>query len=346
MQAFGDGFDLYAAPTDGGAGYWDSYVTSQSQYTLQPGRFTGSQAFQMAGGSGVAYVKSSGQNDAVHHIVCAFWQNAAISGTTLGFYLQFSDASTNQCCIVFRSDGAVLLTSATPAGTVLATYTGAVTASSTWTAFEFEVVINNTTGSFTVRKNGNVGTPDFQATSLNTRPGTNNYANKLTTGSQGNITSQRVDDLLWRSDPTSVPWVGDIRCYTRMPASDVQKQFTPSSGTTNYSQVSEAHEDGATSYVFDSNVGDADFYSLAALAGTPASTVCVTTRGFFEKSDAGTRNAAVQIKSGSTTVTSASTALATSWGWLWRVDINDPNTSAAWTAVAVNNAQIGPIVTA
>jgi hypothetical protein len=51
----------------------------------------------------------------VHHIVCAFQQTAALTGTTLGMYLQLSDGATNQCCIVFRSDGAILLTSATPA---------------------------------------------------------------------------------------------------------------------------------------------------------------------------------------------------------------------------------------
>jgi hypothetical protein len=30
---------------------------------------------------------------------------------------------------------------------------------------------------------------------------------------------------------------------------------------------------------------------------------------------------------------------------LWRTELNDPNTSAAWTAAAVNNVQIGPKVT-
>jgi hypothetical protein len=52
----------------------------------------------------------------VHHLV-RVQQTAALSGTTLGMYLQLSDGATNQCCIVFRSDGAILLTSATPAGT-------------------------------------------------------------------------------------------------------------------------------------------------------------------------------------------------------------------------------------
>jgi hypothetical protein len=116
--------------------------------------------------------------------------------------------------------------------------------------------------------------------------------------------------------------------------------------TTNNSLVNEAQEDGATSYVYDSNVGDADFYGIAALAVTPASVIAVTTRGFAEKSDAGTRSGAMQLKSGSTTVASTSTALSTSFGWLWRTDTTDPNTGAAWTPTAVNNVQVGPTCTA
>jgi hypothetical protein len=431
-------------------------------------------------------VKSSGSNDAVHHIVVAFQQTAALSGTTLGTFFQLSDGATNQCCIVFRSDGAILLTSATPAGTVLATYTGAVTAANTWFAFEFEVVINATTGSFAVRKNGNTSN-DFSAASLNTRPGTNAYANKLTLGMSGTVFAQQIDDLLWRSDTSSVPWVGDVRCYTRMPASDASVQFsrspspvpvtpfvvsttgvkasgagvmgaftapytgtissasvslnaggtgnlkaaiydatrttplatsnavvnpvagantitfgTPLSvtqGTTYYfavdqdfsitynissagtgftfttayasfpatspatttgqqsavftaiiaptlnSQfVNEPQQDGVTTYVYDSTVGHADFYNIAALGSTPASVVAVTTRGFIEKSDAGARTGTVQLKSGATTVAAPTISLNTNFGWAWRTDVVDPNTSAAWTPANVNAAQIGPVV--
>jgi hypothetical protein len=32
------------------------------------------------------------------------------------------------------------------------------------------------------------------------------------------------------------------------------------------------------------------------------------------------------------------------WTWLYRTDIVDPNTSAAWTPTGVNSAQIGPII--
>lgn len=484
--SFGDGFDLYAAAADAVAGYWDSGTTAG--FTLVAGRFAGSQAVNLTNTSVVFLVKSSAVNDTVHHIVVAFRQTAVLSGASLALYFQLSDTATNQCCIVFRSDGAILLTSATPAGTVLATYTGAVTAQNTWFAFEFEVIISNTVGRFRARKNGNTADDFDSGATLNTRPGANSYANKLTIGMNTQVTAQQLDDLLWRSDAASVPWVGDIRCYTRMPASDASVQFSrsPSPGSASQSTVSsttaskaanaglmsafvatysgtiasavvqittgatgnmkaaiydstrttalatsnavvnpvaggntvtfgtpltvtkgttyhlafdqdativytvtganqftftttyasfpaaspttaagqgpvftvnitptvnaefvnEAQQDATTSYVYDSTPGHADLYNIAAITATPVATIAVTTRGFMEKSDAGTRTAAMQLKSGGVTVAAPTLTLATGWLWTWRMDLTDPNTGAAWTAAAVNNVNIGPVVVA
>jgi hypothetical protein len=494
---FGDGFDCYATMADPLAGYWDSGMGPGGSNTLVAGRFTGSQAVSIQS-TIVSLVKASAVNDAVHHIVMAFRQTAALSGTALGMYVQLSDAATNQCCIVFRTDGTILFTSATPAGTVLATYSGAVTAQNTWFAFEFEVLISNTTGRFRARKNGNT-VDDYDSLisvgNLNTRPGPNPYANKLTVGAAAVVVSQLIDDILWRSDASSVPFVGDIRCYTRMPASDASVQFARSpvstiipvalpntttaaivagtaryqsftvpstaydgaigsvtvllnagytgnmkcsifvyvssavigavlgsatplvnpvtgvntftfstpvavtkgtsywigfdsdtssgsftaaagssglSSTTAYAAfpvaspsvsvtgplqstqlltplsnavlVGETIQDGTGTYVYDSTVGHADFYNIAAIAASPASTIAVITRAFVEKSDAGTRQATVQVKSGATTVQATPQILSTSFGWVYRADTVDPATGAAWTAAAVNALQIGPTV--
>jgi hypothetical protein len=114
--------------------------------------------------------------------------------------------------------------------------------------------------------------------------------------------------------------------------------------TVNADLVGETLQDGTTTYVYDSTIGHADFYNIAPLSVTPATVVAVVTRGFMEKSDAGFRSGAVQLKSGGSTVAASTLNLATSWLWSWRVDQTDPNTSAAWTPVAVNSVQIGPTV--
>src|SRR5215469_7025176 len=186
---FGDGWDLYASPADPvlNGSYWDTGTTTR--YVFQPGRFTGSRAIQ-SNTSGSWLTKASNNNDTIHHFCLGWQQTAAISGTTLGFYIQLTDSATAQCSIVFRSDGAILLTSGGPTGTALATYTGAVTLSNQWFAFEIEVVINNTTGSFTVRTNGATSS-SFTATGLNTRASANNYANKITMGMQAGINAHQ-----------------------------------------------------------------------------------------------------------------------------------------------------------
>jgi hypothetical protein len=481
---FGDGFDLYASAADAVPSYWDS--VSGAPTMVAPGRF-GGQAIQF-GSSGLFWTKASNVNDSVHHFVCAYRQTQAISGNTLGLNFQLQDGTTNQCAVVFRTDGAILLTSGSAGGTVLATYANAFTLVNQWFAFEIEVVIHNTAGSFAVRTNGATSN-SFSATSLNTRGGTaNNYANKLILEVQSFVGYPQIDDLLWRSDASSVAWVGDIRCFTRMPASDVSAQFarapnpatalptnasssttakaanngmmgvfvaplsgtiasgtvqisiggtgnmkaaiydatrttvlatsnavvnpvaganpitfgtppTVTKGTTYYlavdqdfsitynfgnngfiftttyasfpatapvttsgspgtvftlsiattinaDAVSEAPQDGASTYVYDSTVNDADFYGIASIGVTPALTVAVTTRGFVEKSDAGSRSGAMRLRSGTTTVTTGSAVLSTSWTWMWRTDTTDPNTGSAWTSAGVSAVNIGPQLTA
>jgi len=111
--------------------------------------------------------------------------------------------------------------------------------------------------------------------------------------------------------------------------------------------VSEAQQDALTSYVYDSTPGHADLYNIAAIGSTPATVVAVTTRAYMQKSDAGTRTAAVNLKSGGTTVASPTVTLTTSgWQWAWRTDVLDPATSLPWAASAVDSAQVGPTVIA
>jgi hypothetical protein len=438
----------------------------------------------------------------VHHINVAIQQTSAITGSTNGAWFTLSDGATAQCTVVFRSDGAILLVAGISSGTVLATYTGAITASSTWYGFEIEVVVSNTAGSMTVRKNGNPSNDFASPTNLDTAATANNYANRLGIGNSSGSTPQHLDDFLWRSD-ASVPWAGELRCYTRMPVSDASVQWTPSGavvpvpnypGATNgattlgttlaqyfpfvapfsgtistlslqcvaggtasfkcsiYSQaggapaavlgsativvnpvagtttftfstpvtvvqgttyyvalrgdlnaatwayhtsppgsysyqtnalsyasfpvanptslsvstsaglqilvnitptgavnapfVADAMQDAAASFVSSSTVGQTDLYGIAPIAGTPASIIGVTTRALAQKSDAGTRNVALRLKSGATDVTGTSTALGTAFGWIWRNDLVDPATGAAWTAVGVSNLQVGQTLSA
>jgi len=492
---FGDSFDLYTNITDC-MSYWDATVGSTQTLNLSTvSRFVGGRSLVINSWSTTPYItKTSGVNDAVHHISVALYQPVTLGGGGTGMFFTFYDGATAQCTVCFRQDGALVLYSGGVGGTILATWPAALPAQSIWYQYEIEVIINNTTGSIAVRRNGNT-TNDFAATALNTRGGTaNNYANKIGVGTNWSSGNQNIDDFLWRSDASSVSWIGDIRCYVRRPISDAAITWTPSgahsvsqtyaggsteaiyntqarfapyfvnysgeidfvrvatasgasgnikcaiwasdltgspttvlgvsgpqavvvAGTNsftfsppipvvagqkiwvgaiidttagnwstlfssggaianvayavfpqpnqivttgyyllgssisfsfsgNWGAVADQQQDALASYVYSSTPTQADFYTLTEIPIVPTAIIGVTTRGFMQKSDAGTRNAAVQLKSSSTTVQSTPTALNTTWQWFYRNDLVDPATGTTWSPSGVDAAQIGPIVTA
>jgi hypothetical protein len=222
---FGDSFDCYAAIADMANGYWDTATVGSS--SLVAGRFAGSRALSLMGSAAVTplFVKTSSVNDGVHHIVCAFQQTTTL-GSSNAAWITLFDGATAQCSIVFKTSGDIVLASGASNGTVLDTYTAAWTTINTWYAFEFEIVVHNSTGSWAVRKNGNT-VNDRALGSLDTAGGTaNNYANKIGLGNAGNLVNHQFDDLYWRSSAAAGNFLSDIRCYTRAPASDAAVQFS------------------------------------------------------------------------------------------------------------------------
>jgi hypothetical protein len=123
--------------------------------------------------------------------------------------------------------------------------------------------------------------------------------------------------------------------------------ITPSSGEVNAPFVADPRQDGLNSYIASSTNGQSDLYALAPIPARPVSILAVTTRALVQKADAGTRNVAVQLKSGPALVQGPSQPMpAATWQWLERTDMVDPNTGTTWASAAVDAAQIGIQVTA
>jgi hypothetical protein len=349
----GDSFDFYAATADAAAGHWDSVGTSSYvQLETSNTRFSVGRALKggsSGGSANPALIRALGSNEATLFVAVAFCQTAALGGTSQGLTITLRDGATAQCSIVFQSNGDILLRSAVT-GSVLATYAGAFQ-QNVWAHFQFKVTIDNAAGAFTVRKNGATG-DSFSAGGLNTRGGTANaYANAVAlyfVQIVGVIT-QLIDDLLIYSVGGAAPndWVGDIRAVQLLPSADTaQRDFSRSAGSANYALVDEAVQNGDADYVFSGTPGHQDLYDLGDLAATPASIVAVQARMFARKTDSGARSGQIRVKSGATDVGGADTVLSTSYSWLSRVDVTDPNTGVPWTAAAVNALQVGPKVTA
>jgi hypothetical protein len=111
----------------------------------------------------------------------------------------------------------------------------------------------------------------------------------------------------------------------------------------NAAAVSELLEDADTSYVATNTASNADLYLCDALSSTPNAVVCVQQKFFYRMDDAGPHTVKQQMKSGATTVNGTTMSCSTSYQMQTDVYATDPNTSAAWTAGAVNALQIGPV---
>lgn len=114
----------------------------------------------------------------------------------------------------------------------------------------------------------------------------------------------------------------------------------------NYTNVSELVEDGSTTTVQSSTVGNEDQYTTPGLPTVPSVIYGIQVRGYMEKSDSGARSGTMTISSGGTDVAGPSVALATTFENVVAQQDTDPNTGLAWTPLAVNAALVGVKVAA
>jgi len=266
-KLFNDGFDHYAATADLAAGKWSSTTSIALNATT---------AF---GGQSLATTANNLNN------VVAIWETATnettvffsiryrttnATGASITWAMQFTDAGTAQVTIMFMQDFTIVARSGGTGGTVLGTASAATT-QNTWDSFQGKIVINNTTGSVELRKNGGT-TPILNLTSVNTRGGTaNNYVNRVTMGSNFSNQSVLVDDMFFNSDNGSAPttWPGDVRLLYINTAGPSSAQFStsPTTVTTTY------QSGGATSQAKSANTA----YTIGAFAATSTGTVGTAT---------------------------------------------------------------------
>jgi len=172
---------------------------------------------------------------------------------------------------------------------------------------------------------------------------TNNTGSKYATsiGLGGGKIDVKFDDVaVWDDTGTdNNSRKGDLRIWTIRPDSDDTTNFTPDSGTTNYTQVDETGISG-TDYVYATATGLLDLYGMGTLgaATSPdavqAVTACRRWSGYVELENV--------LVSGTATATSASPpAINASYSGLVDINETDPNTSTKWTISGVNAAKSG-----
>lgn len=227
-RVFGDGMDMYASTADLALGRWTSTVFGTASLVSGANTaFSIGQALRLGTTSTLVAIFDTLTNETTVYFSLRFKNTTGTTSAQI-LSLQFRDGSNVQCTVDFRGDNAILVHSGATAGTTLATLTSAYS-SATWDSYQGKIVINNTTGSVEIRKNGSV-TPIINITGVNTRAGsTNAYVNQIALLTTASSFTVDIDDLWISSDNGAAPtsWPGDVRCVSTMVATNTQTQFTP-----------------------------------------------------------------------------------------------------------------------
>lgn len=229
-----------------------------------------------------------------------------------------------------------------PSGVQIATsVAGALDGS--WHYIEVYAVIHDSTGRLTVRVDGTT-VIDFTGDTRNGGTSTNIDAVRFRTGRYtGGSCAISIDDLYVcdATGTTNNTFLGDVRVQTMLPnAAGSSTQFTPTGSANNWANVSEVPFNNAT-YNAASTVGQLDLYGLSDLTGGTTSVMGVQTVAHMQKSDAGTANARVALKSGGTVYYDTTRSLGTSATSYTQVRETDPATSTAWTVSSANGLEAG-----
>lgn len=329
-----DGFDLYS----GAAQLSRRYTTFGNNASLQTGRFTGQGLQPDQNGSAVAFPLPSGDTLTVGFAL--FISGAANFGTGKNL-MEFKNGGmggTTICKLGVDLNGALRFGRGDyTTNNVCTSASGLLSANGVWHYIELVLTRSATVGAVTVYCDG---AAVATASGVNTGSAS---IDAISMASDGSFGTTRIFDDLYVTNTAAR--VGERRIDTLRPSADTaQKDWTPSTGTTNFNLVNETVVNDDTNYVSSSTVGNKDLYDVADLPFTPASINAVQVTMVARKDDAGTRQSRSNLKSGATTANGATNSLASSYQMFRDMYETDPNTSAAWTASAVNAAQIGPEV--
>ena len=344
---FSDGFDLYNSIPNKGWTFVGSFGSNGS-FQFSVGRIGTGQALQVnkgnANGPGAGAVNNLGVNKTTLIMGCA-WNN--LSYTLPERIFGFQDAGTEQLSVRIEYTNRLQVVRN---GTVLATETAATMSLNTWYYIELKVTFSGTTGSYALRRNGAVvaGIPD--ATGVNTIGTANAFANQIAVMAvNGNVNpgSMAFDDLYLCDNAGTVnnDFLGDIRVLGQLPnaAGTPATTFNKfGAAATNWQSVNDNPNDGDTTYVASSTVGNSETYKYPALPGNTTRVLAVVGTPIARKDDAGGRSLAAHVRSGTVEADGPSSALSTTYAIYEQVMETNPVTGAAWDVPTFNAAEFGP----
>lgn len=318
----------------------DSYTTVAQRWSTPGSMSLSTSNGRLSGGKTTV-------NNATYNIVAAANEHATF---ILGAGINISGGAGTGIRFQFRSDsGATIHTyvdiingtgilAYRGDGTLLGSIATAIPLN-TWFYIEVKVLLNDSTGTVTVRKDA--------ATVLSlTSKDTKNGGTKTVFDSFGfthfnNVND--IDDVYACNGAGSSPnndFLGDIHIEVKYPSgAGTTTQLTASTGA-NYTTVDE-NPPNTTDYNGSATNDQYDTYAMADLTTASGTVFGVNILEFVAKSDAGAKGGAIVVRSGGTDYEQTDEALATGYAYINKVLETDPATSAAWTISNVNAMEVG-----
>jgi len=313
---FIDGFDGYGSSVP----ISSKWPTPPAVSQFQTGRF-GGQSLSMSSQSGINLTSGTGWAVGV-----AVKLNGTISTTAQ--LISLRNGTTLVGVIGFNSLNQILAAT-TSLSSPYASSSQSI-AQNAWNYIEWVVNLASTGGTSQVFLNGQ------QIINFTGNTGSGAINNLLLGNS--NSVSFNFDDFYVSSGATRI---GEARVETLAPASNDAVQWTPNGNANNFGCVNELPWNGDTTYISSSTPGQQDTFNINALSSTPLNIFAVQVTYAARKDDANTRTIAGVLKSGAASVVGANNNLASTYQVFSDIYANDPNTSAPWSAAAVNAAKIG-----
>lgn len=330
MLLFCDSFDHYDTAHLG-----EKYLSSSA--SIQSGGRGGGSCLLIAPNGAVT---KAFQNDARFIVGFAF-NPVGLSDVAI---VRFFDISHNQGELRLNTSGGLEYhTFPNGQDTLVAASPNGIIALNTYQYIEVNVLFAaSTTGSVAGQVNGiNV----FSVTGIATSSSGNSYANTVQVlNGSGFSNNFQVDDLYMCDGSGTInnDFLGDVSIKLLLPnGNGAFSNFGQVGGTSgeHYTSVDEVPPDDDTSYVFSSNPGDVDAYTLSSV-GSPSAIVAIQLVASARKDDSFTRVLALGFGDGTTFDFDAGYSLTSNYVMYTQPYDEDPISSAPWTISNLNNGQI------
>jgi hypothetical protein len=263
-----------------------------------------------------------------------YWQ---VGDGAIGCQLTLKIDANGQVWAVYRG---------TNTGTILASGTSSEIPNMgglTYVPIQFGWLIDPSVGRLFLRINGKVlldGTTNY-----NTQNTANTRWNRITycKNSESFQSYPRIDDFALydlNTDPFNI-LPRDGRVYVGVPTADDSVQWTPNSGSNNFSRVNSY--DGDTSYTSSSTVGQEDRFTLSSTWIPNGSTIFGYPQvlRYARIDDATPREVASLIRSGASTAYSTPKAEFSNYTLTYDKFLTNPNGGGAWDLASLQAIKIG-----